>query len=453
MELPALLLILLLLLAPATSTDALQLIHQWKAARGSILAADAFVEKQSGRPFLATGGHSDEGRIRLWPLGGRDLNVDTLREGDGVGSRVHDGSIFSISHLRNNNCAGGTSESSYLVSGSFDRSAAIHRVDATLSEGDDGTVDVELETIGRLPEHTGWVRGVQAVQHSTDRAGSGDGRDAVSVLSIGCNLINVWTVVGKEDDGSNSVVRLARLDAGPSPSDPPEETFRRHDILSVAIVGGDEDNEWIVAGLVDGTLRVFDAKFVEWYERRNGGSPYDATGSCDCATFVDEEGGDSTVEDEKPSVSAYAHEGRVTSVLDIPGTSDFVSVGHDGMWVRWNLSHDGATELSKVGEGYVPATDDGADGDADSRRICSSIIVPDGMREAEQSILYVGTTGGRLYKADVSDGGKCELIWKAEDESRGEKICCVSSMAWMKDDEETVNIICCRSDGVVMIFR
>ena len=73
------------------------------------------------------------------------------------------------------------------------------------------------------------------------------------------------------------------MDAGPSPDDLEGETFCRHDILSLAVVGDRPGGHgYIAAGLVDGTLRVFDANFSEWAGRRL--FLYDATGSCDRAT-------------------------------------------------------------------------------------------------------------------------------------------------------------------------
>ena len=173
----------------------------------------------------------------------------------------------------------------------------------------------------------------------------------IQVLSIGCNLINVWTIQQasasrqkhKKDSSVVDVVRVARLDAGPSPDDPPQESaFRRHDILSIAVVvvvaadpsssrqqsSSSSSSSWIVAGLVDGTIRVFPANFQEWANRIDV-SPYDATGSCDCATTVDslEDASPRLVpDDETPCSSTNAHTGRVTCVLCIPDTTVFAFI-------------------------------------------------------------------------------------------------------------------------------
>ena len=423
--------------ARESSTGALQLIHKWRASKGSILAAETFIEIKSGRRILATGGHSDDGRIRFWELGTSGTGLGSFNaqcSAEGIGVEAHSGSIFSLSHVNDVRRS-----ESYLVSGSFDRSAAIHRVvPLPGEEGENNTFDAKLETVGVLPEHTGWVRGVQAVQHSTKC----DAGNEISILSIGCNLINVWLINYLD----RSVVRLARLDAGPSPDDPPEETFRRHDILSIAVVGDDEN---IVAGLVDGTVRVFDAKFDTWYSRSEQ-SPYDATGSCDCVKVPDKEGVGTLVEDEKPVLSANAHSGRVTSVLGIPGSSDFVSVGHDGRWIRWAIDKDGGS-LSQVLEGYVPPAAAESDNDEGSR-ICSACI--SASRQSKECNLYVGTINGCLHKANASEGGKCERVWGGHDEnsSSNEKCCPISAITCMEKEDSLVLIVC-RSDGEVMTFR
>mmetsp|Transcript_4836 Transcript_4836/g.8246 ORF Transcript_4836/g.8246 Transcript_4836/m.8246 type:complete len:279 (-) Transcript_4836:703-1539(-) len=245
--------------------EALHLVHQWKASKGSILTAavvqpSVLVEGEAThghdnkhqQPILVAGGHADDGRIRCWRLSGGSsggTKKETVQEiqvqggSGGDGAKVHDGSIFSLTPLHTHQNV------NYLVSGSFDRSAAIHRVDVATSS------HVVTETIGRLSEHTGWVRLVEAVEVESLSSEVDDERTAgtsISLLSIGCNYINAWTFLA---DGE--VVRIARLDAGPSPDDPPDETFRRHDMLSFAILDDDDDDnskeKWIVAGLVDGT--------------------------------------------------------------------------------------------------------------------------------------------------------------------------------------------------------
>ena len=527
-----------------------QPIYQWKASPGSILAANVVSAVTDDhdpswttttmtttertmprvRPILATSGHSDGGTIRFWPILVKDNTTkDEERGGDSSSTividdnmaslsssssssssfcKVHDGSIFTLSSSNSDGSSLLDSSSfSYLVSGSFDRSASIHRVEV-VPDGDTEKTsnNVHLETIGVLPDHTGWVRGVQAVHvpNNNDRR-----LFPIQVLSIGCNLINVWTIQQasasrqkhKKDSSVVDVVRVARLDAGPSPDDPPQESaFRRHDILSIAVVvvaadpsssrqqsTSSSSSSWIVAGLVDGTIRVFSANFQEWANRIDV-SPYDATGSCDCATTVDslEDASPRLVpDDETPCCSTNAHTGRVTCVLCIPDTTDFVSVGYDGRWVRWriieqeqhdsNLNIDNAFSVSKVEEGYVPSVNEDDDDDDEGNRIlCATVVVSNTTASAASATIYIyiGTKSGCLYRACLASsssktndsGGECKLVWRkstSTTEAANHDCSCYSITAITHakqdddddDDDENIQVFACRSDGIAMVFQ
>jgi len=440
----------------------LDLVHTWKAStKGSILTAAIVqplrvADKEHQQPMLVTGGHAGDGRISCWKLSDNSLEgnkKETVQEIQvGSGARIHDGSIFSMA-----SCLSTHQNINYLVSGSFDRSAAIHRVDIGKSSH-----VVTVQTIGRLPKHTGWVRHVEAVEEMTPSPEADDERTAgtsISLLSIGCNLINIWSAL---EDGE--VVRMARLDAGPSPNDPPEETFRRHDILTFAILGDNDDNSkarWIVAGLVDGSIRVFVAKFEEWMRRRQN-SPYDATGSCDCPTttttsfaFDHQDEQDMAVhvlEDEKPFLSTNCHEGRITKIHCIQGfPDDFVSTSFDGTWVRWRIDAE-MKSLSKLVEGSISKAGEQTNED----RICSSTIVvtentcDDGQNNV---VMYLGTSSGCFYRSWLSRGGESEKIYGSNGKDVSRSITAMTPWRQKSINRSVEFLVACRSDGTAMLFR
>ena len=154
------------------AVEALHLERHWRASKGSILTAAIIqtsnvgveVEEPSHShdvPILVTGGHADSGRIRCW-----NYSSDDHLEGKTqiCEQEIHRGSIFSLMAWRS--CC--RQNTIYLVSGSFDRSAAIHRADTYWP--------VTFNTIGRLPEHTGWVRRVEAVEQRLVETGEEIGR-------------------------------------------------------------------------------------------------------------------------------------------------------------------------------------------------------------------------------------------------------------------------------------
>ena len=439
----------------------LDLVHTWKAStKGSILTAAIVqplrvADKEHQQPMLVTGGQAGDGRISCWKLSDNSLEgnkKETVQEIQvGSGARIHDGSIFSMA-----SCLSTHQNINYLVSGSFDRSAAIHRVDIGKSSH-----VVTVQTIGRLPKHTGWVRHVEAVEEMTPSPEADDERTAgtsISLLSIGCNLINIWSAL---EDGE--VVRMARLDAGPSPNDPPEETFRRHDILTFAILGDNNGNSkarWIVAGLVDGSIRVFVAKFEEWMRRRQN-SPYDATGSCDCPTtttsfaFDHQDEQDMAVhvlEDEKPFLSTNCHEGRITKIHCIQGfPDDFVSTSFDGTWVRWRIDAE-MKSLSKLVEGSISKAGEQTNED----RICSSTIVTENTCDDDGQnnvVMYLGTSSGCLYRSWLSRGGESEKIYGSNGKDVSRSITAMTPWRQKSINRSVEFLVACRSDGTAMLFR
>ena len=420
------------------AVEALHLERHWRASKGSILTAAIIqtsnvgveVEEPSHSddvPILVTGGHADSGRIRCW-----NYSSDDHLEGKTqiCEQEIHRGSIFSLMAWRS--CC--RQNTIYLVSGSFDRSAAIHRADTDWP--------VTFNTIGRLPEHTGWVRRVEAVEQRLVETGE----DAITLLSIGCNFINLWTV---KKDGE--VCRTARLDAGPSPCDPVEETFRRHDILAFATIGLRDNGEakWIVAGLVDGTIRVFKAEFEGWMKRREN-SPYDATGSCDCFNSDEQDANDSgTVEDEKPILATSGHAGRITNIHCIQGfPNDFVSTSYDGTWVRWRINAENKS-LSKLVEGSIAKSDEEIN---EKRWICSSTIITE-KNDRDNDAIYFGTSSGCLYRSSLSIGGESEKIYECKVKTASGKDISITALTHHRRMDQSVDLIACRSDGECMLFR
>lgn len=466
-------------------TAALHLRHSWRASNRAILAV-APVEVPNPRSaedtappdnrfLLATAGH-DGGTIRLWTLPFLGDASTTATTGVGgvmdtapppsVSISAHGGSIFALD-----------SAGDHLASGSFDRSAALRRVlladtgtvgtsSGEADVADDGDVDGGDDfLLGSLPEHTGWVRGVRIV-------GSGSGgssepgepkpspnRPPPFVLSIGCNLINVWECPPGDDDEEGTTRRLARLDAGPSPGDPPDEAFRRHDILSLAVshsdVGGvDDGKSHVVAGLVDGTLRAFEGRWNDWRGGRRG-SNYDATGSC--SPF---EG----AEDDAPLAAVRAHEGRVTGVHALPraddGSCDFVSVGFDGRWCRWRLddADAGKMDLALLASGSIQP-EEGGDLIANDFRISSStLVLPLSVLKSSDYELVVGTSGGEIYSVTIKEDEKecmCRMIWS--EDSSGVSITALTSVSWngVHDNEDSgrdFSLVAGTAKGILRVF-
>jgi hypothetical protein len=523
------------------SSEGLQLIQSWQTSTNTnkkgatILAVAGFpivvgIENDGHSPqqeqrqqlhvsVVATAGY-EGGTVRLWMLPAhtatntspKDLGFDHVvakespKETPAVQTfDIHEGSIFALLHFRTmRRSQEKTNSQQYLVSGSFDRTASLHRVVATtttrhgllppsmiettnmnlMKNATIMTVDsclghctIALEAIASLPEHTGWVRGVQGMTFHSGK--NQQSESDMYLLSIGCNIINVWTIVDEKEkdqqqEQRKKVVRVARFDAGPSPGDPPSETFRRHDILCLAVVDSgilvdlsSSSPPWIVAGLVDGTIRVFDVDFPTWSHQQTA-SPYDATGSC-TRRFV--ETGDDVIPDDAPRLAMRAHQGRITgihSIPDMPG--EFISVGHDGRWMHWRIhvvrkgsdnnkdanSNGGGMDqeneltLHVVAEGCVPA--DKEDGD-DALRICSSVI---SRGTKGQDILLVGTTGGHLYEITVSSvtdatkTSECREIWR--DRTGKVKVTALTSMDCHDDGYRTA-IVAGTSNGSVLVFK
>jgi WD40 repeat protein len=393
-------------LLSCTIVAALQLQQSWQAAPGSVLAT-AQVSLSTGT-FLATAGH-DGGRVRLWKLRSKDGE-----DGESL-LPTHQGSVFA---LESSTPSGGN----LLVSGSFDRSAKVQRISFNSDGG------LMSKTIASLPEHTGWVRGVRIVD-SGDKTGSGAEKANKSdsdlfFLSIGCNLINVWTTSSEQETSEDAKMsrRLARLDGGPSPGDPLDEPFRRHDILAIDVAQyykSDNDDSafapWIVAGLVDGTLRVFKTRWGVWKSRTQN-LLYDSTGSCSKTV----EGAEN---DDLPVCSVKAHDGRVTGVHAVPHTHFVVSVGYDGCWRQWKIDLDlSSVELVAVGDIVGSEKNNPT-----KTRISSSVIAPqssdsDVDATAQSWSLVMGTAGGQIYRVLASELGllepsTSELIWSEEDAS------------------------------------
>lgn len=371
----------------------LRLQYSWQAipARKSVLAISHVAleptrsQESRTQHVLATTGH-EGGTVRFWtpPFTSGNSAVAV--------SSHHEGSVFTLA-----------SRGEYLLSGSFDRSATVLRICQIAKN------DLVFTKIATLPEHTGWVRGVQIFSCE----------EGTFFLSIGCNLINVWQDCCGDDDGDNTAKRLARLDAGPSPEDPEDEAFRRHDILTISILENDSC-AFILAGLVDGTLRAFDGRWGFWKNRRtpDGNYPYDNTGSC--SKF-------DTDDDDKPFATVRAHAGRVTGLHTLPHKKDeFISVGHDGYWRLWRLDRN-TSSFWKLAEGAIG---DGSSGDTNGQdhdyRICSSILL-------EENSLILGTVVGEIYQVtfdmeDISNTQKNKTMERGDkgllDYSAGELAFC-----------------------------
>lgn len=430
----------------------LQLQQSWQAAPGSILATaqvslstivpvtgthGVSESRISNIKFLATAGH-DGGTVTLWKLpsvwpetDGEDVYGVYTGESKSL-LKPHGGSVFALesfpSIIDGNNI---------LVSGSFDRSAQVQRIRFT--RDNNGVDTLTSKTIASLPEHTGWVRGVRMVEVDSGEIGlTGINSGAVKsksnkadsdlfFLSIGCNLINVWTT---SSDDTQLSQRLARLDGGPSPLDPLDEPFRRHDILAIDVAKhykSDNDNDssfspWIVAGLVDGTLRVFKTKWGVWKSRTRN-LLYDSTGSCSKTV-------DGAENDELPICSIQAHDGRVTGVHAVACTNFVVSVGYDGFWRQWKIDLD-LKSVELVAFGHVIGGSEN-NNNPTKNRICSSAIVPQSADSDSDAYatatdqapwsLIMGTAGGQIYRVLASELGllkpsTSELIWSEKDAS------------------------------------
>jgi hypothetical protein len=421
----------------------LQLQQSWQAAPGSVLAATQV--SLSDVKFLATAGH-DGGTVKLrklWPEDGEDGESESPL-------LTHQGSVFA---LESSSPSGGN----LLVSGSFDRSAKVQRI----SFNSDGVL--VSKTIASLPEHTGWVRGVRIVD-SDEKTGSGTDKankadSDLFFLSIGCNLINVWTTSSEQEtsDDSKMSQRLARLDGGPSPGDPSEEPFRRHDILAIDVAQyykSDSDDSasapWIVAGLVDGTLRVFRSRWGVWKSRTQN-LLYDSTGSCSKTV-------DGAEYDDLPTCSVKAHDGRVTGVHAVPHTHFVISVGYDGCWRQWKIDLDSlSVELVASGGAVVSESTKSI-----KSRICSSAIVAQSsdsnVDATEQSwSLVMGTASGQIYRVLASELGlldpsTSELIWTEEDASITALTCIDRCGSDLQGSNGIFAIAAGTSKGVVRLF-
>jgi WD40 repeat protein len=395
--------LLTLLLRFHLSVSALQLQQSWQASKKSVLAVSRVMllptsPESPTRYLLATAGH-EGGTVRFWeaPFGETAAVVST-----------HKGSIFTLA-----------SQKDYLLSGSFDKSAVVQRIQKT-------NTGLAFTKIATLPEHTGWVRGVQIVS-SCD-----EGKQFF--LSIGCNLINVWEDCGDE----TTARRLARLDAGPSPGDPEDELmFRRHDILAITTL----HSSIIVAGLVDGTLRAFEGRWKFWKDRRTPERDffYDSTGSC---------GKTDDDDDDRPCAAVRAHQGRVTGVHALPYKDEFISVGHDGCWRHWRLDK-GKSSFVMLAEGDIK--DPGGDNDTNDHRICSSVLIPD--KKGKEWSLVVGTFSGAIYRISLYEGkelsSKCSKIWAGTNRD-----CSITALTWMPLEEgtEQIAVVAGNTNGLVHIF-
>ena len=477
-----------------TNCNSLQLRHTWKGSPkgGSILTADVLELRNKGdgaensSRFLATAGHADGGKIRFWTLppsfifsndedrGQKEIELKNLKC---ESATIHNGSVFCLSLSTPNledRDQGSNPDSIWLVSGSFDRSASIHLVRKTTEDDLSDQGQIALQTLGSLPEHTGWVRGVKAILlsnrpeeeiYDAKRMCS----NSVYMLSIGCNLVNVWTFSSRSthDLPINRILRIARLDAGPSPDDDPAEEFRRHDILAIEIISVDRghcacNDMWLVAGLVDGTIRVFELRWEDWFRLQASGiSPYEPTGSC--ALPAPNSGDEGDVTDDSPIISIAAHDGRVTAIHAIPDTTDFLTVGYDSKWIYWRLEdpspNSSEPQLAKLKEGYVSGT---KDPDKLHDRICSSAVVMLDNDQGKECIegsammLYTGTTSGSLYRTKLSSSvgfqDETAVLWESE---AGDEGCYVSALTTMtaSGNAKKHSIFACRSDGLVMLFE
>lgn len=454
---------------------ALRLQGQLLPPKGRVLAMARVRVPDTNATVLATAGH-DRGSVRLWrtPLSAERLPVE---KADAVFDAHPSGPIFTLSGGE----GGGSGADGLLCSGSFDRAATVTRLGA----------DLAAQPLATLPEHTGWVRGVSVIA----LGGDGNTDDPFFATSIGCNLVNVWTTSGADAGagGAGGVVepplRVARLDGGPSPDDPADEPFRRHDILCTALSQSDNYNRnhnhqppaWLVAGLVDGSLRAWRCRWPAWRARATltttstttsttrtpditttsssaaASTPFDATGGC---------GGGADF-DERPAASlGRAHEGRVTGCHWCPDNrsnnndeegGSFLTVGRDGHWWRWRLEgseeddEGGTGAFRKVGGGSVQGC------------ISASTLVPPPESEEETCwSLVMGTTAGVVYTQPLSPDPppESEVVWAASDGAAVTALCWVpwssrsrsSSKSKSGGGEKEVAIAVATSDGLLRVF-
>jgi len=254
-------------------------------------------------------------------------------------------------------------------------------------------------------------------------------------LSIGCNLINVFTSFEGE------TLRLARLDAGPSSED--EESFRRHDILCMTELSPG----MIIAGLVDGTLRAFATRWEEW-SRRTKNPSYDATGSC-------KKGG--LLKDDAPFARVQAHFGsRVYGVHAIKHNSDDIeqvwSVGEKDCCLWKIRKNETFTLVSRV---PIPLHN------TNDKVGCSLLV--------DNRVLILGTALGYLYQMKLNsiednNGGYVveSVLWdndghniNKQDEKNHATI---TSLAWIPpNNNQTSNsnpltLVVGSADGKVALF-
>ena len=282
----------------------------WQAHDGGVLAL-----RVASPNLLLSAGH--DRKVKAW----RIEHGERVRSSSFSLVGEHQGSIFAldVKHGR-------------VITGSFDRSAAIWTLPPGILDSD-ATMprqEAELPTAVVLGEHTGWVRdALLSKSHA---------------LSIGCNLVNVWTP-GESSDGTWP--RLCLLDAGPSPG---EEPWRRHDILRIAL---DPTEQWLFASLNDGSLRAWPASRVFAAEDTEDNA-LDQT-----STARVEKGVEQGV---APTAATRAHRGRVTALLShslalaahTEPRTVVLSAGHDGdVQVHELMTEDGESRLQLVDKVHV----------------------------------------------------------------------------------------------------
>ena len=414
--------------------------------------------------IVAVAGH-DGGHLNLWDISSSDDDDDRPPHRISFADhRIHQGSIFAL-HVSGSSGKDTDINSVGLISGSFDRSSSWHQLTFISNEG---KVEVQKKLVGQLPEHTGWARQVKGMSILEE-----DGQDINTYninLSIGCNLINVWTAIEANDNDNGTTttatLRIARLDAGPSPDDDPQEdAFRRHDILCLDVLMREDNKSYIVAGLVDGSVRLFDVSSKEWTKQilgimgkeNNNRNTLDATGGC--RPFEN-------YEDERPLLSFYAHEKgtRVCNVHAMYNSDRFVTVGYDGQWIVWKIKSikDNHSQQQVKNDDMVERICSGTSENND--RIVSSCVFHRKEKENGDGILFFATVEGKIYQVkelafSSANDGKQELVFDLKREStlndgngddENQSITCLSTIGTV--DDKGVKLIVGLSTGEVLIF-
>ena len=219
-------------------------------------------------------------------------------------------------------------------------------------------------------------------------------------LSVGCNYLNVWAPsLGRPEANAEPPKRLVRLETGPSPDDPTDEPFRRHDILCADV---SDDGSIIAAGLVDGSLRFWEANWPKWWADEQPRDYDRYTGACgSSSSSSSSSGSSSSSKDEVPLASiARAHEGRVVGIHAIPGTRgmDWVTVARNGQWRFWRRRIGSTFKLIKSGavEGAVLST-----GPCLNRSHETTPSLRQGSWSGGVWSLALGTSRGKLYELDA----------------------------------------------------